>query len=690
MAVQAPPSKAAGGVAETLGPPPAVIAAPSSPWPGRIAWTVGIVAALAVGLLWLRPGFPERLVIGVDDWFASVDTWIIDNQQTHWLFTTVLSPIGDGVTAAVEAAIDALARMTWLGLLVGAASLAGLVAGWRMAVLTAAGVLSFGVLGVWTEAVETLGLVLVSVVLALAIGMPLGVWAGRRPRVERSLRPVLDAMQTIPAYSYLLPAVLFFGIGYPPALIATVIFAIPPAARLTSLGIRDVSPTALEVADSFGSTSRQKLTKVQLPLAKPSMMLGVNQTIMCALGMVVIAAVVGAAGLGRQVLDGLKELDVGEALNGGIAIVVMAIVLDRVTTAWSQRGRRPPRPMTVGGRPVSRAVLIGAAIAITIVAVFVGRQVLRQQEFPEQWTTSVAAPTNAIVEWSQENLVGITDVIANVMLRGLLDPLRDLLIGLPWWMVAGGAALIAWRVSGPRLALGSFLCVMGIGLLGTWDLSMDTLSQVLVAVLIAIAIAIPIGVLAARSRTLERVIKPVLDAMQTMPAFVYLVPVLLLFAPGRVPAVIASVVYALPVGIRLTTHGIRGVPEETVEAAESFGSTPGQLLRKVQFPLARPSILLGVNQTIMMVLAVVIIAGLIGGGGLGFDILNSLSKRQIGQGLVGGLSILLLAIVLDRITQAMGMSKRSVRGPVGMGLGWWPRVRAMVGGSESDERKANA
>ena len=690
MAVQAPPSRAAGGVGEALGPPPRAVAAPSSPWPGRIAWTIGIVAALTVGLLWLTPGFPERLVIGVDDWFASVDTWIIDNQQTHWLFTTVLGPIGDGVTAAVEGVIDILARMTWLGLLVGAASLAGLVAGWRMAVLTAVGVLSFGVLGVWTESVETLGLVLVSVVVALAIGMPLGVWAGRRPRIERSLRPVLDAMQTIPAYSYLLPAVLFFGIGYPPALIATVIFAIPPAARLTSLGIRDVSPTALEVADSFGSTSRQKLAKVQLPLAKPSMMLGVNQTIMMALGMVVIAAVVGAAGLGRQVLDGLKQLDVGEALNGGIAIVVMAIVLDRVTTTWSQRGRRPPRPLAIGGRRVSRAVLIGAAVAITILAVIVGRQVLQQQEFPEQWTTSVAAPTNAIVEWSQENLVGITDVIANVMLRAFLDPLRDLLIGLPWWMVAGGAALIAWRVSGPRLALGSFVCILAIGLLGTWDLSMDTLSQVLVAVVIAIVIAIPIGVLAARSRTLERVMKPVLDAMQTMPAFVYLVPVLLLFAPGRVPAVIASVVYALPVGIRLTTHGILGVPKETVEAAESFGSTPGQLLRKVQFPLARPSILLGVNQTIMMVLAVVIIAGLIGGGGLGFNILNSLSKRQIGQGLVGGLSILLLAIVLDRITQAMGTSQRSMRGPVGMGLGWWPRVRAMVGGSGSDERKANA
>ncbi len=211
----------------------------------------------------------------------------------------------------------------------------------------------------------------------------------------------------------------------------------------------------------------------------------------------------------------------------------------------------------------------------------------------------------------------------------MLDPFQDLLVGVPWWMIGGAAAVISWRVSGVRLAIGSFLCFLGIGLLGTWDLSMETLTQVLVAVSIAIAVAIPIGVMASRSDRLERAIRPVLDAMQTMPAFVYLVPVLLIFAPGRVPAVIAAVIYALPVGIRLTSHGIRGVPRETVEAAEAFGSTRRQLLRKVQFPLARPSILLGVNQTIMMVLSVVIIAGLIGGGGLGFDILCRPCRSEI-------------------------------------------------------------
>ena len=652
-----------------------------NPWPRRLAWTAVYVVVVIIGLVWLNPGFPEKWVIGVQDWFTDIETWIIENQRSHWLFTSILGPLADAIDSSIQAVIDALSRMTWFGLVVGAACLAAVVAGWRMGILTAIGVLSFGVLGVWEASLQTLALMLVAVLTSLLIGMPLGIWAGRKPRVERSLRGFMDAMQTIPAYSYLLPCVLLFGIGYPPALIATVIFALPPAVRLTALGIREVPSSTLEVAGSFGATSRQTLRKVQVPLAKPSMMLGVNQTIMMALGMVVIAAVVGAPGLGREVLDGLKQLDVGEALNGGIAIVMMAIVLDRVTTAWSQRGRRHGDRVRFAGREVSRRAQWIAAGGATVIAVLIGREVLRQQVFPEALTTSVAAPANAIVEWSRDNVTGVAEAITNVLLRFALDPLRDLLLGVPWWIVAGTVGLIAWRTSGPRLAVGLLGCMFAIGLIGTWDLSMETLAVVLVSVVIAVAIAIPVGIAASRNDGFEKAIRPVLDAMQTMPAFVYLVPVLLLFAPGRVPAVIASVVYALPVGIRLTSHGIRGVSKEVVEAADSYGTTSRQLLRKVQLPLARPSIMLGVNQTIMMVLSVVIIAGLIGAGGLGFDILVALSQRNIGRGLVAGLSILLLAIVLDRITQSMGAAPRTLRGPVGIGLGWWPRVRAIVGGS---------
>ncbi len=668
-----------------------VVSPTPSPWPRRLAW-LGLIALVgAVGALLFPAGFPQSWTIDVESSFESFQDWVITNQSTSPVFVYALTPIKEGMDAALDGVVDVLNRMTFLGVIATAGVISGLLAGWRMALLAVVGFVVMGSFGLWDESMETLALVLIAVTIALAIGVPLGIWAGRRPRVEKVLRPLLDAMQTIPAYSYLLPLVLLFNIGSATALISTVIFALPPAVRLTGLGIRQVSTTAIEVSDSFGSTTRQTLRKVQLPMAMPSIMLGVNQTIMMALGMVVIAAIVGVGGLGREVLNGLQSVNVGEAFNAGITIVVMAIVLDRVTYAWSVRDRRKSTVM-LAGREWSRRVLGLAGLVLAIAAIVIGRQILRQQSFPEGWTFSVADPTNAAKQWIQDTFSGVTQAISDWLTLYGLNPLRDALQAEPWWLIAAGAAAAAYAASRRlRLALFCATCVFGLGLLGVWDLAMDTLSQVVVAVAISVIIAIPVGILSARSDRLQSVLKPVLDAMQTMPAFVYLVPVIALFQIGRVPGVIASVIYALPPAIRLTDLGIRQVPRATVEAAESYGVTPWQLLTKVQLPLARPSILLGINQTIMMALSVVIIAGLIGAGALGFEAVAGLTRSEIGRGVVAGVSILLLAIVLDRITQAMGMERRTLRGPVGTGgAGWWPRVKAITERSTVPDEKGEA
>ena len=276
--------------------------------------------------------------------------------------------------------------------------------------------------------------------------------------------------------------------------------------------------------------------------------------------------------------------------------------------------------------------------------------------FPQSYKLPLADWVDGAVAWLVQAGGPFFDWLGRVLLKPLVG-LENFLLWLPWWAVVLAVAAAAWKSAGWKLALGSALGLVFIGSLGLWTHAMRTLTLVIAGTALAVVVAIPTGIAMSRSDRLERAVRPLLDLMQTLPSFVYLVPILMLFGMGKVPAVLATFIYAVPPAIRLTNLGIRQVPADVVEAARAFGTTAGQMLVKVQLPLAMPTIMAGINQTVMMALSMVVIASMIGAAGLGTEVLNGIARIETGRSFAGGISIVILAIIIDRVTQGLTKSQ---------------------------------
>jgi glycine betaine/proline transport system permease protein len=631
------------------------------------------------------------------EWLNRIRDWVQLHGPDNWFFGGVLGFIGDTFNniftflqklVSIPAFPRPVPQIGWLGVVAVFAWIAWAVAGLRSTILVVITFLLFGVFGLWQDSIDLLLVTILAVLVCFIIGLPLGIAMARRTTVSNIVTPLLDIAQTMPPFAYLAPVALGFGIGPTTAIVLTVVYALPPLVRITEHGIRSVPETTIEAARSLGLTSSQMLRRVELPMAKRTIVVGVNQSMMAALSMATIAALVNGPGLGKPVNAALQIQNIGAASVAGLLIVLMAIMLDRTTTAASERSGgvasvSGPQVLLMGvvleklprwatedaGRGVRHPRLTNAGkwtirglwLIPVLVAVYLSRQQLNFAQFPgrDVWGflkpidgKSVTKYINDFSNWFIDKVDTFTLALKNDVTKVVINPFQNLLAESPWWAMALVILAIAFVLGGWRPTVISAVCLAIIFGTGLWNDSMVTLAMTLLATLLVMVVAVILGVGMGRSRRTDTIIRPFLDAFQTIPPFVYLVPALALFGVGRFTAIMAALAYAVPIATKLVADGIRGVAPTTVEAARSTGSTTWQMITKVQLPMARESLVLATNQGLLYVLSMVVIGGLVGGGSLGYIVVSGFSQDQLfGKGLAAGIAITAMGVMLDRIAR---------------------------------------
>jgi glycine betaine/proline transport system permease protein len=391
--------------------------------------------------------------------------------------------------------------------------------------------------------------------------------------------------------------------------------------------------------------------KVMIPSAMPSLMVGVNQVIMLSLNMVIIASMIGAGGLGFDVLAALRRLDIGAGIEAGVAIVVLAIALDRLSQALAER--TPATHEAAAGKSwLQRHPYTAVCAAIVALTSLVGLGLAAVQTYPADWTITTGPLWGQLVKYINVNFFDELEAFKTFLLLEMMVPFKRFLLGLPWPGVVAMLALAGWGLGGWRLAALCAVLALFIAGVGLWAKAMVTVYLCGLSVIFAGLIGIPVGVLAAERERVGRVVQVVIDTLQTLPSFVYLMPVVMLFRVGDFAAMIAVVAYAVAPAVRYTMHGLRQVDPQLVEAGVVSGCTPWQLLTKIKLKLALPEIMLGLNQTIMLALSMLVITALVGTRDLGQEVYIALTKADTGRGIVAGLCVAFIAIIADRLITA--------------------------------------
>mgnify|MGYP000126660174 CR=1 FL=1 len=606
----------------------------------------------------LVPDFASRLDAVFD--FVKDDLHLL--AVTRWM-TTYLEWLLD-VTANLlygKRRWPNIGPLPWTAIAASAMVLGYHLGGWRLAVLAGITFTWTALVGQWDIAMETMSVLVITVPSAFAIGLILGIAAWRYPAFEQAIKPLLSILQTLPFFTYLLPAVIFFKVGPTAGAVATTIYAIPPMVLMTTLGLKKVSPEIVEAGHMSGCTRYQLLRHVYLPSARAEILIGVNQVIMLCLAMVVLTAFIGMPGLGAKLLSMMGSFKLGRSFEIGVTIVLLAVTLDRLSKAWVARQPRHFDKGTPFWR--RRLVLLVGGGAFCLFCV-IGQVYEPASEISRRNSLSLGAEIDVVIKAALEIewVKAVTAALRAFLNVQVLIPFRNFLLSLPTPALVLGLSAIAWRLGGVRQAAIVALFFSLVALSGWWDRSVITLYSVISSVALALLIGIPIAVLASRSKAWSTRALLVCDTAQTFPSFVYLIPAIMLFGITDVAVIISILIFAMVPVVRYTIEGLNSVPPEVMEAADMSGATRLQKLAKVQMPLALPTMAVGLNQAVMFAFFMVIIAAFIGTQDLGQEMQRTLAGTDLGKNFVLGICVVLMAQSFDLTIREWASRKRKLLG----------------------------
>ena len=655
--------------------------------------------------LWLSK-YPRELIVPFSDWINFSMEKFIDT--FGWFFLSISWLLSWPIIWAQWF----LHSLPWIVVVFLVSFTAYLSSGLLLAFFTLLATFYMVLIGYWEESMNTLALVVISVPMAIVVGFVIGTLGYFSKRAEKIIMPVLDIFQTVPTFAYLLPILLLFGFGTVVGLIASILYSFPPMVRNTMLGLKRVPKDIVESAIMSGANSKQLFWQAMLPSCKRQILLGVNQSTMASLSMVIIAAIIGGtADIGWQVLYYIRKAEVGQSLVVGLVIALMAIIIDRITSGFALRSDHQNKRFKIFNK--WKFTNLSMAIIGSILLLLLANFFLFLDNWPYNLSSWVSSKINFIFDLfvtafrteikllktytlffiMLPTKIGFQEAISpftwgfkmdfphkifyflsflalafwllknkkNELFVFVILLMIFLYFGLthmPWPSLLLIYSFFAWQVGGRKLAMGTFLGLGFIVVVGMWPEAMISVYLCGIAVVFCSIAGTSLGIWAAHNSLVSAILRPINDTLQTMPLFVILIPFVMLFKIGDFTALLAIIIYAIVPSIRYAEHGIRNLPGEVIDASIMMGSTRLQLLFLVKIPLALPVIMLGLNQTIMYGFAMLVIAALIGTNGLEQIVFIGLTDGNMGKGFVAGISMAIIAMIVDRITKTLS-EKRS-------------------------------